>query len=243
MIRDWLRLKVPPSEPDPAPVVAQTDYYQEAEQERKERIAQRERYETEQIKREAESEMASFKANICDVIIVRNIGDTVKIAVKYTNPVSSVSKVIERKSSKPTNDFFKILSALIEKQEEELRSHTFETTISENMFTLKVDVKLGDTFVRMISGGNYDFMDGTSKGYWLNISLEKHDEVLLRILVKACKSLGFVFWSSTNSATGLLQRSNVTIREKVELLEKASKLSAEQLRNAGVKASKSDDHI
>lgn len=92
-----------------------------------------------------------------------------------------------------------------------------------------MDLKPGDTFVRMISGGNYDFKDGTSRGYWLVISLENNDEVLLRVLVKACKKLGFVILSSPNSATGLLQRSNISYEDMGRLLDKVKEKIIEEL--------------
>ncbi|MGI0012548.1 MAG: hypothetical protein ACREBU_03770 [Nitrososphaera sp.] len=89
---------------------------------------------------------------------------------------------------------------------------------------------MNDTYATMISGGNFDFKDGGSKGYWLNISLAKYDEVLLRLVVKICRKLGFIFWNSPSSATGFMEQSNLSLTEQARLLEKAKELTVKHLR-------------
>jgi hypothetical protein len=214
------------------PLVAEKDIVAQWEMERKQRVAEQERLATIQIEEKRTGEIQAFKANIQQVSMIKDVGNIVEIAVSYKDPVSSKSRFLESRSYEDNeNDLFGIFSALKNKVPQGTHSKDYPMVINGNTITLKVELKVGDSYVRVISGGNYDFMDGTSKGYYLNISLANNDEVLLMMLVKICKKLGFVFWSSPNSATGFLPQNNISLQEQVRLLEKASTAVIEQLAN------------
>lgn len=214
---------------DAAPIVADHNIVAEWESDQKQRKAESDRRETKRIEEARDREIAAFKANIADVKIVRDIGNALVIEVRYHRPVSNKSRIVQR-DPEEVNDFFKILTALRAKAREQTRQASFyESEIAENVIKIKMDLKPGDTFVTMISGGNYDFKDGTTRGYWLVLALEKNDEVLLRILVKAFKKLGFIFLSSPNSATGLLQRGNISYEDMGRILEKVKEKVIEEL--------------
>lgn len=212
--------KVSSSVIDNSPVVADHDIISDWEREREQRKAERDRLETQRIEDAREREIAAFKRNIAELKILRDIGNSLELEIKYRRPIRNKSD-IPRELERFGDLFGGIFEALQGKINETDRPSNEERSLTENRFTIKITLKPGDTFVRIISGGNYDFMDGTARGYWLDIILAQIDDVLLRILIKTCKRVNdFKFLQSAKSATGLLVRSNISYEEAGALLDK-----------------------
>jgi len=212
--------KVSNSIVDDSPIIADHDIVSDWERERKQRKAERDRLETQSIEDARERETTAFKSNIVELKVLRDIGNNLEFEIKYRRPIKNKSD-IPRELERFGDLFGGIFEALQVKINETGRSSDEEKSLTDNRFTIKITLKPGDTFVRIISGGNYDFMDGTARGYWLDITLAQIDDVLLRIIIKTCKRVNdFKFLQSAKSATGLLVRSNISYEEAGALLDK-----------------------
>lgn len=212
--------RVSSSVADDSQIVADHDIVTDWERERKQRKVECDRLETQRIEDAREREIAAFKSNIAELKVLRDIGNSLELEIKYRRPIRNKSD-IPRELERFGDLFGGIFESLQVKINETVRPSDEEKLLSDNRFTIKITLKPGDTFVRIISGGNYDFMDGTARGYWLDIILAQIDDLLLRILIKTCKRVNdFKFLQSAKSATGLLVRSNISYEEAGTLLDK-----------------------
>ncbi|MGH9992070.1 MAG: hypothetical protein ACREBU_03765 [Nitrososphaera sp.] len=89
--------------------VATEDSYQEEQRTRERRIAEQDRLETKRINDAQEQEMASFRTNIAEVKVLRDIGNTVQIGVIYKLPIRTRSEIIHQDNDFE-NDWFGALS-------------------------------------------------------------------------------------------------------------------------------------
>lgn len=181
-----------------------------------------------------ENELDKIKQNkeLELLLRVQNTPDDLYDSKQIDQSDDSISIRIFYDSSRKNNKYWKSTDTLdrIKFSSPEIQD---ELKIKQNKLTIRISTERGSAnkFAQLISGGNYNFWDHDSSGYYFQVHLSIEEEFLKKIIIKHIR---FCFpemsiYESKLSITSFLSRTKVDYSIASDMLKKITRVICDEI--------------